>query len=77
MESDARFRPITLGVVEFGDEEHAICMEPTLPHFLWILKKRKDGNWLVHRPALPIEIERAKKRVEELRVQADIPCKGV
>lgn len=62
----------------FDDEKFlAVCLDPSSIMFNWIIFKNSDfSRWILKRPALPMEIVRAKRRLEELECAAGIPQQG-
>lgn len=55
---------------------NAICLDMENAFFNWVMYKHPNGNWISKRPALPMEIINAKKRLDMLEALAGIPCRG-
>lgn len=61
------------------DEDNflAIDLNPSSCMFNCVIFKNSDnGRWIVKRRALPMEIARAKRRLEELECATGVPQKG-
>jgi hypothetical protein len=63
-------------LIESADGKYAVCLDPNARFKFWIMYRHADGHWVSHRPAFPVEIEAAKRQLQNLKVALDIPTKG-
>lgn len=53
----------------------AVCLDKNSRFNCWVMYDN-HGAWVSLRPALPTEIEAAKRQLATLEVFENIPCKG-
>ena len=69
-------KQIETKMIEDALGSFAVCIDKESRFNGWLFFKHPDGQWITKRLALPMEIERAKAKLERLEVIAGIPCKG-
>lgn len=62
-------------MIESLDGCSCICLDKQSRFSGWKFYRHPDGQWVTERLAFPVEILRAKVRLDQLEAMAGIPCR--
>ena len=63
-------------MVETYNGWHAVCLDESSKQNGWVFYKHPDGHWVTERLALPVEIQNAKIKLDNMEVMLSTSTKG-